>query len=117
MDYVYAFISGGLICAAGQLLIDCTKLTTPRILALFVFIGVLLTAFNIYQPFVDFAGNGATTPLPGFGYNLANGAIEGAKNGFLAAITGPMKSTAAGVVVAISFGYVVAILFNPKSLR
>lgn len=117
MEYLYAFISGGIICVIGQLLIDGTKLTTPRILVLFVFSGVILTALNIYQPFVEFAGNGATTPLPGFGYNLAKGAMDGAKEGLLEAITGPLKSTAAGVAVAIAFGYCVAILFNPKSLR
>lgn len=117
MEYIYAFISGGLICAAGQLLIDGTKLTTPRILVIFVFSGVVLTALHIYQPFVEFAGTGATTPLPGFGYSLAKGAMDGAKKGFLEAVTGPIKATAAGVTAAIAFGYIVAILFNPKSLR
>ena len=117
MEYLYAFITGGIICTIGQILMDTTKLTTPRILVIFVTSGVILTALNIYQPIVEIAGNGATTPLPGFGYSLAKGAMEGAEEGFLGAITGGIKSTAAGVSVAIALGYIIAILFNPKSLR
>lgn len=115
MDYVWAFVIGGLFCVCGQILMDTTKLTAPRILVIFVLTGVILQAFNLYEPIVKLAGNGATTPLPGFGYNLAKGAMEGAKNGFLEAITGPIKSTAAGVAVAITFGYIVSLIFNPKS--
>lgn len=115
MDYVWAFVIGGLFCVAGQVLMDATKLTAPRILVIFVLTGVLLQAFNLYQPIVDLAGTGATTPLPGFGYNLAKGAMEGAEKGFLEAITGPIKATAAGVAVAITFGYLVSLIFNPKS--
>ena len=117
MEYLYAFITGGIICTIGQILMDTTKLTTPRILVIFVTSGVILTALNIYQPIVEIAGNGATTPLPGFGYSLAKGAMEGAEEGFLGAITGGIKATAAGVSVAIALGYIIAILFNPKSLR
>lgn len=117
MEYLYAFITGGIICTIGQILMDTTKLTTPRILVIFVTSGVILTALNIYQPIVEIAGNGATTPLPGFGYSLAKGAMEGAEEGFLGAITGGIKATAAGVSVAITLGYIIAILFNPKSLR
>lgn len=115
MDYIWAFIIGGGFCVAGQILMDTTKLTAPRILVIFVLTGVLLQAFGLYQPIVDLAGNGATVPLPGFGYNLAKGAMEGAEKGFLEAVTGPIKATAAGVAVAISFGYIVALIFNPKS--
>ena len=115
MDYVWAFVIGGLFCVAGQILMDTTKLTAPRILVIFVLAGVVLQAFNLYEPIVELAGNGATTPLPGFGYNLAKGAMEGAKNGFLPAITRPIKATAAGVAVAITFGYIVSLIFNPKS--
>ena len=78
MDYVWAFVIGGLFCVAGQILMDTTKLTAPRILVIFVLAGVVLQAFNLYEPIVELAGNGATTPLPGFGYNLAKGAMEGA---------------------------------------
>ncbi len=115
MDYIWAFLIGGGFCVAGQILMDTTKLTAPRILVIFVLTGVLLQALGLYQPIVDLAGNGATVPLPGFGYNLAKGAMEGAEKGFLEAVTGPIKATAAGVAVAISFGYIVALIFNPKS--
>ena len=117
MDYVYTFLIGGIICTIGQLLLDGTKLTAPRILVIFVVSGVILQAFNLYQPLVDFAGSGATVPLPGFGYSLAKGAMEGASDGILAAITGALTSTSAGVTAAIAFGYLIAVLFNPKSLR
>lgn len=79
MDYVWAFLIGGLFCVAGQILMDTTKLTAPRILVIFVLAGVVLQAFNLYEPIVELAGNGAMTPLPGFGYNLAKGADGGCK--------------------------------------
>ena len=115
MEYVWAFLVGGGICLIGQILLDATKLTAPRILVIFVVSGVFLQAVGLYEHLVRLAGNGATTPLPGFGYNLAKGAIEGAEKGFLEAITGPLKSTAAGIAVAIGFGYLVSLLFTPKS--
>ncbi len=115
MDYVWAFVIGGLFCVAGQILMDTTKLTAPRILVIFALAGVILQAFGLYEPIVKLAGNGATTPLPGFGYNLAKGAMEGAKEGLLPAVTGAIESTAPGVAVAITFGYLVSIIFNPKS--
>ena len=115
MDYLYAFVVGGIICVIGQILLDTTKLTAPRILVIMVVSGVILTAFHIYQPLVELAGNGATTPLPGFGYALAKGAMDGAKDGFLAAVTGPITATAAGVAVAITFGYLVSLIFTPKT--
>lgn len=118
MEYFYAFIIGGIMCVIGQILMDTTKLTPPRILVIFVVSGVILTAVGLYQPLVDFAKNGATVPLPGFGYNLAKGAIEGAQNeGLMGAITGSVKNTAAGITAAIVFGYLVAIIFSPKSKR
>lgn len=94
---------------------DTTKLTAPRILVIFVVSGVLLQAFNLYEPLVKLAHQGATTPLTGFGYALAKGAIDGAKKGFIGVISGAIKSTAAGVGVALTFGYLVALIFNPKS--
>ena len=117
MDYLYAFAVGGIICVIGQILLDTTKLTAPRILVIFVVSGVVLTAVHLYQPLVELAGNGATTPLPGFGYALAKGAMDGAKDGFIGAVTGGVKATAAGVTVAIAFGYMIALVFNPKSMR
>ena len=82
MDYVWAFVIGGLFCVAGQILMDATKLTAPRILVIFVLTGVLLQAFNLYQPIVDLAGTGATTPLPGFGYNLAKARWKAQRKAF-----------------------------------
>lgn len=117
MDYLYCFLIGGIICVIGQILLDTTKLTAPRVLVIFVVSGAILQGLNLYQPIVDLAGNGATVPLPGFGYALAKGAMEGAKDGFLAALTGAVKATAAGVTVAIAFGYIIAVIFNPKSIR
>lgn len=117
MDYLYTFLIGGGICVIGQILMDTTKLTAPRILVLFVVSGVVLQAFHLYEPLVQLAGQGATVPLPGFGYTLAKGAMEGAKDGFLGAITGAVEDSAAGIAVAIAFGYIIALLFNPKSPR
>lgn len=94
---------------------DTTTLTAPRILVIFVVFGVILQAVGLYEPIADFAKTGATVPLPGFGYSLAKGAMEGAREGFLGAITGPLEATAAGIGVALAFGYIVALIFNPKS--
>lgn len=115
MEYLWAFLVGGTICLIGQILLDATKLTAPRVLVLFVVSGVVLEALGLYQPLVDLAGSGATVPLPGFGYNLAKGAMEGAQKGFLEALTGPLTATAAGVAVAIALGYVISLIFTPKS--
>lgn len=115
MEYLWAFIIGGSICVIGQILMDATTLTAPRILVIFVVSGVVLQALGLYQHIVDLAGNGATVPLPGFGYSLAKGAMEGAKEGFLPAITGPIEATTAGIGIALTFGYIVALIFNPKS--
>ena len=82
---------------------------------IFVVFGVILQAMGLYEPIADFAKTGATVPLPGFGYSLAKGAMEGAREGFLGAITGPLEATAAGIGVALAFGYIVALIFNPKS--
>ena len=115
MDYIYTFLIGGGICVIGQILMDTTKLTTPRVLVLFVVSGVLLQSVHLYEPLVQIGKQGATVPLPGFGYSLAKGAMEGAKTSLFDALAGPLKETATGVGVAISFGYVIALLFNPKS--
>ncbi len=115
MDYVWAFVIGGGFCLIGQILMDATTLTAPRVLVIFVVSGVVLQAVGLYEPLVKLAGNGATVPLPGFGYNLAKGAMEGAEKGFLEAIMGPLKATSAGIAVAISFGYVISLIFTPKS--
>ncbi|MFQ8602736.1 MAG: stage V sporulation protein AE [Anaerovoracaceae bacterium] len=117
MDYVFAFLIGGAICVIGQILMDATKLTAPRVLVVLVTAGALLQAFNLYEPLVNLAATGARVPLPGFGYNLAKGAMEGAQQGFLEAVTGGVKAAAAGITVAIGWGYIIALIFNPKSVR
>lgn len=118
MDYIRAFIVGGVICVIGQLLMDFTKLTPARVLVTFVTLGAILQGLGIYQPIVDFGGTGATTPLTGFGYALAKGAIEGVKEaGILGAFTGGLSAASGGIAGAIFFGYIMALLFNPKSKK
>ena len=117
MEYMYAFIIGGGICIVGQILMDATKLTAPRVLVILVTAGALLQAVNLYQPLVDLAATGARVPLPGFGYALAKGAMEGSQQGLIGAITGGVKAAAGGISVAIGWGYLVALIFNPKSVR
>lgn len=115
MDFLKAFIVGGIICAIGQILIDKTKLTPARILVLFVTSGVVLTVIGIYEPIVKFAGAGASVPITGFGYSLAKGAAKTVKeNGILGAFTGGVVATAGGISAAIFFGYIIALIFNPK---
>lgn len=118
MEYLWAFIIGGTFCVIGQILMDATKLTPPRILVLFVVAGALLTGLGIYQPLVELAGTGATVPLPGFGYALAKGSIEGAAKGdIIDILSGGIKETASGIATAVAFGYLTALIFNPKSIR
>ena len=117
MTYLYAFLAGGGICVIGQLLLDMTKLTAPKVLVIFVVAGAVLQGLNLYEPFAELAKNGATVPLPGFGYSLAKGAMEGAQRGFLGALTGAVENTAAGIATSIVFGYIVSLIFNPKSIR
>lgn len=114
MEFVKAFVIGGLICVVGQILIDNTKLTPARILVLFVTMGVVLTAIGVYQPLVDFAGADATVPLTGFGYSIAKG-VEKAVNeyGVLGALTGGITATAAGITASIFFGYIIALIAKP----
>ena len=113
--YVKAFCVGGIICAAGQLVIMKTQLTSARILVGYVTIGVILGALGLYKPIVDFAGAGATVPLAGFGYLLSKGAIEAARSdGILGAFTGGITAAAGGVAAAVFFGYLAALVFKPK---
>ena len=111
LTYLKVFITGGIICTIGQVLIDKTKLTPARILVLFVVLGVVLTGLGIYKPIVDFGGSGATVPISGFGYALANGVKEEIdKNGFLGIFTGGITATSAGITAAIFFGYLSALI-------
>ncbi len=115
MDYLYAFLVGGVICIIGQILIDKTKMTSARILVLFVVLGCILGGLGLYQPLVDFAGAGATVPLPGFGYTLAKGVMnEVDQVGIIGVLTGGLKASAAGITSAIVFAFIMALIFDPK---
>ena len=118
MDYISAFIVGGLICVIGQLLIDFTKLTPGRILVAFVTIGAVVGAFGWYDKLVEIGGAGATVPLPSFGNSLAKAVIKEVKEvGLLGAFTGGIKGGAAGITAAVFFGYLMALIFNPKTKK
>ena len=115
LQLLKCFVVGGLICIIGQLLIDKTKLTSARILVIFVTTGVILGALGIYQYVIDFAGCGATVPLLGFGANLAKGAItEAQSTGLLGACIGGVKAAAGGIAAAIFFGYIASLIAKPK---
>lgn len=115
MDYIKAFIVGGLFCLVGQILIDKTKLTPARILVSYVVMGVFLGAIGVYKPIAEFAGAGATVPLTGFGYNLAKGVKEAVQSdGFLGIFTGGLKATAGGITAAVVAGLLVSLIFKPK---
>jgi len=111
-----AFAVGGAICVIGQILIDKTKLTPGRVLVLFVVTGCLLSGVGLYGKLADFAGTGATVPLPGFGHILAKGvAKEVDENGLMGAFTGGLKAAAAGITAAMLFGLLAALIFEPKA--
>ncbi len=116
IEYIKAFVFGGLICVVGQLLIDFTKLTPARILVLFVVAGVVLSAVGLYGPFVEFAGAGASVPLTGFGHTLAEGVRKAIREkGLLGALTGGLSGASAGISAAMIFGLIVAALSKPSS--
>ena len=115
MDYLKAFVVGGLICVIGQILIDKTKLTPARILVIFVVSGVALQLLGIYEPLVEFAGAGATVPLTGFGYTLCKGVEKAvSEHGFIGIFTGGVTAAAAGICGACIFGVLAALIFKPK---
>lgn len=114
--YLRVFLVGGLLCAIGQLLLSLTRLTTARILVIYVTAGVILGALGVYEPLVDWAGAGATVPLTGFGYALSQGARKAVtEEGFFGAFTGGIQATAAGIAAAVLFGYGFALAARPKS--
>ena len=115
MDYLWAFIIGGLLCAIGQTLIDYTKLTPARILVSYVVAGVILGAFGLYKPIVDLAGAGATVPLTGFGNVLVEGVKQAIdEKGFIGILTGGLSGAAGGITAAILFGLMISLIFKPK---
>ena len=115
--YVKVFLVGGAICTIAQILINYTKITAGKILVYFLLAGVFLQSVGLYQYLVDFAGAGATVPICGFGYLLADGAIKGAKISLFKAITGGITAAAMGITAAIIFGYIFALIFKSKSKK
>ena len=118
MDYLNAFLCGGILCAIGQILIDKTKLTPARILTGYVVVGVLLSALGLYQPLVDWGGAGATVPLTGFGHSLAKGVAKAVvEKGWLGVFTGGLTATAGGITAAVVFAVIMALIFKPGDKR
>lgn len=116
MEFVRAFIVGGVICVVGQLLIDLTKLTPARIMVIFVVAGVVLGALGIYPVIVEWGGAGASVPIIGFGNVLAKGVIEDVdKKGLLGAFSGGVRFGAVGIAAAVFFGYIMAVVSKPKT--
>ena len=115
MEYLKAFLVGGMFCLIGQILIDKTKLSPARILVSYVVIGVILGGIGIYQPLVEFAGAGATVPLTGFGYTLAKGVSSAVDEmGLLGVLIGGLSATAGGIASAIVFSMIFAIFFKGR---
>lgn len=117
LQYLKAFAVGGGICLIAQIIINFTDLTAGKILVYFMLAGVALTAIGVYQPLVEFAGAGATVPISGFGYLLAQGAMKGAEKGFFSAVTGSLAAASAGVTAAVVFAFIMALIFKSKTKR
>ena len=116
MDYLNAFVMGGIICVIAQIIIDKTALTPARVVVLFVTLGVVLTAFGWYDKLIEIGGAGATVPITGFGYSLAKGVQSAvAEKGLLGAFIGGLSATAGGIAGAVTLGFVAALFCNPKS--
>lgn len=115
MEYLNAFICGGLLCLIGQVLIDKTKLTPARILVSYVVAGVILGGLGVYKYLVEWGGAGATVPLTGFGYLLAKGVSKAvSETGLVGAFTGGITAAAGGITAAAFFGLLAALLFKSK---
>ena len=118
LDYLFAFLVGGLVCLFAQVLIDLTKLTPARILVIYVVLGVFLGAVGVFEPLADFAGCGITVPLIGFGGNVARGVRESvSETGLLGALTGGLSAASGGTAAALCFGYLVALFCNARPKR
>ena len=115
LPYVWAFLVGGALCVIAQILIDRTKLTPARILVVYVVAGVVLGGIGVYEPLVELAGAGATTPLTGFGYLISKGVREAVEEkGLLGALTGGLTAAAGGIAAALVFGYLACLFFKGK---
>lgn len=110
--FLKAFAVGGLICAIAQVVINFTDLTAGKILVIFMLAGIVLTAFGLYQPIVEWAGAGATVPISGFGYLLASGAMKGAQEGLFQALTGALAAASAGISAAVVFSFLASLIFR-----
>ena len=118
MQYLNAFLCGGILCAIGQIFIDKTKLTPARILTGYVVLGVILEAVGVYGPIAEWGGAGATVPLTGFGSNLAKGVARAvAEKGWLGVFTGGLTATAGGIAAAVLFAFAAALVFKPGEKR
>lgn len=118
MQYLNAFLCGGLLCVIGQIFIDKTKLTPARILTGYVVTGVILEAIGIYGPLAEWGGAGASVPLTGFGSNLAKGVAKAVgEKGWLGVLTGGLTATAGGIAAAVVFAFIAAMLFKPGEKR
>lgn len=116
MIYIKAFIIGGLICMLCQILLEKTKMMPGRVMVLLVCLGTALSFFGLYEPFLEWAGAGASVPLLGFGHVLMDGVKEAVdENGFLGVFQGGLKAGALGTSAALIFGYIASLIFNPKS--
>ncbi len=117
LQFLKASLVGGGICLLAQIIINFTDLTAGKILVYFMLGGVVLTAVGVYQPLVEFGGAGATVPISGFGYLLAQGAMKGAEKGFFSAITGSLSAASAGVTAAVVFAFIMALIFKSRTKR
>lgn len=118
MNYLWAFLIGGILCVIAQMLIDTTRLTPARILVIYVCAGVFLGAVGLYGPLVELAGRGASVPLTGFGYTIAKGVKEAVgQRGILGALTGGLTASSGGIAAALCFGYLAALIFKGKPKR
>ena len=117
LAFIKAFVVGGAICVIAQIVINFTDLTAGKILVYFMLAGVVLTAIGLYQPLVDFAGAGATVPISGFGYLLANGAIKGAEKGFFYAVTGSLAAASAGITAGVFSTFILAMIFKARTKK
>lgn len=115
MNYIWAFVVGGLFCVVAQILIDKTSLTPARILVGYVVAGVILGAIGLYQPLVDFAGAGASVPLTGFGNTIAKGIREAVdERGLIGVLTGALTAASGGTAAALIFGFLASVFFKSK---
>ena len=115
--FLKAFLVGGAICTIAQIVINITDWTAGKILVYFMLAGVILQGLGLYQFLVDFAGAGATVPISGFGYLLANGAIRGAEKGIYGAFTGALAAASAGISAAVIFSFIMAMIFRSRSKK